>query len=270
MTKQKKTVYEIVTEQILARLEQGTIPWHKPWRGGAAFEPKSFSSRKPYRGIMRKGEKGTMIVLWKPFIGKQDKDKPADEQRTRFMLRYYHVFNLDQIENLDETKLPADAKPDTDDQLLDFVPIQRCEHIVEHMPDRPEIKHSEQRRAFYQPAGDYVHMPNREHFEAEEPYYSTMFHELAHSTGHKSRLDRPKFALASFGSCDYSKEELVAEFTAAMLCGIAGIENSIIDNASAYIKSWSRKLKEEPKWLVQAAAQAQKASDFILDRKRVA
>jgi len=291
-------VYEIVTEQILKKLEQGVAPWQKPWRGGAAFQPKSFASRKHYRGVnvwllsmaaqefgykspywitykkakelggqVRKGEKGTCVVFWKRFDKPQaTDDMPDDSEETTkrsapFMLRYYYVFNIEQIDGLDESKLPADAiEPD---ETLDFEPIEYCEKIVENMPNKPEIKHSNERRAYYSPLGDFVHLPNKETFISEPEYYSTAFHELAHSTGHKSRLDRPKFAVAAFGENDYGKEELVAEMTAAMLCGVTGIETRTIDNSASYIDNWRRAIKGDSKLVVQAAAQAQKAADYI-------
>ena len=97
-------------------------------------------------------------------------------------------------------------------------------------------------------------------------YYSTLFHELVHSTGHSTRLDRFKDALpAHFGSQSYSKEELVAEMGAAFLCGSSGIVDRVIDNSAAYIASWTRRLKKDPKLVVMAAAQAQKAADYIQD-----
>jgi len=223
-------VYEIVTDKILEKLSRGVAPWHKPWRGGAAFQPKSFASRKAYRGInvwllamaaqdagyqspywitykkakllggqVRKGEKSTLVVFWKMFEREPETDDTGKLQtRAGFMLRYYNVFNIEQIDGLDESKLPADAVPEPD-KVLDFTPIEHCEQIVEQMPNKPEIRHSNERRAYYRPMGDYVHLPSREHFENEPEYYAVAFHELGHSTGNKTRLDRPKFAMASCG-----------------------------------------------------------------------
>jgi antirestriction protein ArdC len=289
------TVYEIVTEQIIQKLDQGVVPWRKPWRGGAGQEPKSFASRKPYRGVnvwlltmaasaagyksnywitykkaselggqVRKGEKSTLVVFWKVF--ERDELDSRGKAKTGFMLRYYRVFCLDQIDGLDESKLPADAKPE-EFESLEFKPIEYCEHIAENMPNKPETRHTEQARAFYNPRDDYVHMPKRETFVGEAEYYSTLFHELGHSTGHKSRLDRSVDGTAAFGSGSYSREELVAEFTACFLCGTAGIEAATIDNSAAYIASWRKRLKDDAKLVVQAAAKAQKAADYILGKK---
>jgi antirestriction protein ArdC len=290
------TVYEIVTQKILDKLDAGVAPWHKPWRGGAAFQPKSFATRKGYRGInvwllsmaaqdagykspywitykkakqlegqVRKGEKSTLVVFWKRTEKEEIDDTGEHYTRASFLLRYYNVFNIEQVDGLDESKLPADAiEPDGD--LLDFEPIECCEHIVQDMPNKPDVQHSTEPRAYYKPSGDYVHLPNRDTFENEPEYYSVAFHELGHSTGHEKRLNRPDMGKAAFGSCDYSKEELVAEMTAAMLCGVAGIDNQTIDNSASYIDNWRRAIKGDSKLVVHAAAAAQKAADYILGK----
>jgi antirestriction protein ArdC len=112
-------------------------------------------------------------------------------------------------------------------------------------------------------------MSLKEQFKSEESYYATLFHELSHSTGHKKRLNRDTVTDgAMFGSHSYSKEELVAEFSSSFLCGVAGIDKEeLTKNTAAYIESWSRKLKANPKWLVSACGQAAKAANFILDIK---
>ncbi|MDA2931531.1 zincin-like metallopeptidase domain-containing protein [Acidobacteria bacterium AH-259-O06] len=110
-------------------------------------------------------------------------------------------------------------------------------------------------------------MPPAEVFTGDAEYYSTIFHELTHSTGHKSRLNRlDTDNLAPFGSRDYSQEELVAEMGAAFLCGHCRIENRTIDNSAAYIQGWLRRLRNDKGLVIFAAAQAQKAADFILGK----
>ena len=114
---------------------------------------------------------------------------------------------------------------------------------------------------------DIVAMPDRARFDTEAGYYATLFHELTHATGHASRLNRPTLTeSAGFGSNPYGREELVAELGAAFLCGHAGIENTI-QNSAAYLQNWLEALQNDNKLIVQAAAQAQKASDFILGTK---
>ena len=169
-------------------------------------------------------------------------------------MRYYSVFNLEQTEGLD---IP---KP----QTRDFPPIKKAEQVIHEMPSAPVIEHN-QPQAYYQPSDDVVNMPKSNLFESDEEYYSTLFHELSHSTGHESRLNRDEISkISPFGSHDYSKEELVAEMGSAFLCGCCGIEPSTIENQAAYIQNWLTKLQRNKKWLIYAAAKAQKAADFIL------
>ncbi len=294
LTQNKSDVYQIVTDQILKALDEGTVPWRKPWRGGSAGRPKSLSTRKPYNGInvwllsmsaqaagyescywvtykkaqdlggqVRKGEKSTIAVFWKKLEKEKVTDSGTIEKDEFFVMRYYRVFNLDQCDNLDPDKLPVDAKPEIDETELDFEPIAACEQIVANMPNCPAITHSGDPQAYYRPSADIVNMPNKTKFESESFYYSVLFHELSHSTGHSSRLNRQDKSIAAFGSVKYGKEELVAEFASCMLCGIAGIESATIDNSAAYIDSWSKAIKKDRKLVVQAASAGQKAADFI-------
>src|SRR5262245_3273838 len=119
--------------------------------------------------------------------------------------------------------------------------------------------------AYYRPSTDTVNMPQRELFPKAEHYYSVLFHELTHSTGHMSRLNRETLRdMLTFGDTNYGKEELVAEMGAAYLCGVAGIVNETVDNSAAYIQGWLSKLRKDKRILIQAAAQAQRATDYIL------
>ena len=131
------------------------------------------------------------------------------------------------------------------------------------MPNKPEIAHSGAPTAYYKPKSDIVHMPNKTKFESESYYYSILFHELSHSTGHSSRLNRQSKSVAAFGSVEYGKEELVAEFASCMLCAIAGIESATIENSASYIDNWSKAIKKDRKLVVQAASAGQKAADYI-------
>lgn len=285
-----KNVYEIITERIMDQLEKGTVPWHKPWGGAAQGDPQNLISKKPYHGInyfltacqgysspywltykqasemkgsVRKGEKGTPVIYWN-WIQRTKKESPdSGEEITKNIpfLRYYTVFNSDQCD-LPEGKVPSIEMPNNP-----LSPIESCEKITSRMPKRPEIRYGEQ-RAYYRPSSDSVNMPKFNTFNSAEEFYSTLFHELTHSTGHASRLNRSGITeLTYFGSCNYSKEELVAEMGAAFLCGHVGIENKTIDNSASYINSWLSKLKNDKKLVIVAAAQAQKAADYILDKK---
>jgi antirestriction protein ArdC len=130
------------------------------------------------------------------------------------------------------------------------------------MPNPPAFEQDS--RAAYVPSKDTVTMPSRAAFDSQAEYYSTLFHELTHSTGHPKRLAREGIEkIQPFGSEDYSKEELVAEMGSAMLCGAAGIEKATISNSAAYLRSWTNRLKADSRLVVSAARAAQEAADYI-------
>jgi len=282
--KEKRDAYQMVTDAVLAKLDEGVAPWHKPWNAAQGM-PMSLSTGRAYRGInvlllgmqfrssrwwgtykqiaarggqVRKGEKGTHVVLWKP-IEKRDK-ATGDVTDKYLVLRYYTVFNLDQCDGI--------ADPDADAPKGEPVePIQACEDIWNGYTMRPEVKHGGG-SAHYSPTLDYIAMPARDSFHSAEGYYATLFHEGVHSTGHSSRLNRKDAFGGGFGSARYGHEELTAEFGAAMLCAIAGIEPNI-DQHAAYIASWRKAIADDPKLVVQAAARAQKAADYMLGAEPV-
>ena len=279
-------VYEIITERILGKLEEGTVPWRKPWQGGEAGMPRNLQTGHPYRGInvfllaaagyassywltfrqarqrggsVRAGEHGTPVVFWKWHHAQEQDAEDRRRQRRIPFLRYYTVFNLEQC---DGVSVPVTSMP----PQHELSPIQRCEEVVAGMPDAPAIQRG-RTKAAYLPTRDTILMPARSAFESAEAYYATLFHELAHATGHARRLARPAVMdSVAFGSHAYSKEELVAEMGAAFLCGHTGIEATTLENAAAYIDSWLRVLRGDSRMIVQAATLAQKAADFILGR----
>jgi antirestriction protein ArdC len=280
----RKDVYQVITDRILGLLSQDIVPWHRPWIA-EQDAPKNHVSGHEYRGInpflllctgyerqewltfnqakrldarVRKGEHGFPVIFWSVQEKKVKKDGKDAIHRFAF-LKYFTVFNVEQIDGID---LPPKKTFE-----MTWKPIERCESVVAGMPKAPPIMHREV-RAYYRPATDEVNLPARERFSKREEYYSTAFHELTHATGHTSRLGRPGIMdVAMFGGTDYSKEELVAEMGASFLCAHCGIEQATIDNSAAYIKGWLRKLRDDPKMVVSAAAQAQKAADFILGQK---
>lgn len=277
----KFDIYEIVTQKIIDLLETGVIPWQIPWRTASGM-PRNLVSLRAYNGInfwlllcrkdsipfyltfeqvksfggtIRKGEKSTMIVFWKLL---RSEDEAAEDKVTP-LLRYYHVFNISQTEGIDEKRIP---KTDAFDH--DFNPVEVAESIIKKWADCPKIIKGSN-SAFYDPRFDNVCIPSPRTFFSDHQYYSTLYHELVHSTGHSKRLDRhAKIKDHNFGSHDYSQEELVAEMGAAYLCGLTDIQQQTIENNAAYIKSWIRTFKNDPKVLIMAAAQAQKAVDYIL------
>jgi len=274
-------VYEIITTKIIEQLEAGVVPWCKPW---SAKPPANLLSQKEYRGLntfllgsqgyasrywltfnqakklggyIRKGEKSSLVVFWN--IGEErtivNRETGAERKSKPILLRYYSVFNLTQTEGIAE-KLGLDKQTPVVPSISD------CEAIVSRMPNPPAREQSA--RAFYRPANDSVGMPARELFSSPEAFYATLFHELTHSTGHTSRIGREGIEqLNTFGSESYSREELIAEMGAAMLCGVTGISPAVLDNSAAYLANWIQVLKGDSKLLVQAASAAQKAADYI-------
>jgi antirestriction protein ArdC len=178
-------------------------------------------------------------------------------QKSSFpMWKSYIVYNRDQCEGLPEY-VPQEQSG--------AAPIESAQSIVDGMKNAPRITVCDSDRAFYMPSADSITMPRLAQFYNAESYYSTMFHEMAHSTGHKSRLNRPGVMESQgFGSESYSKEELVAEITAAFLCGEAGILDKVEQNSKAYVQNWASRIGKEPKILLDAIGQAQKAADCIL------
>jgi antirestriction protein ArdC len=273
------TAYDVVTESIIKQLESGVAPWRKPWR---TEMPANLVSKKEYRGInifllaclgygsrywltyrqaqalggsVRNGEHGSKVVFWKIHeYRKENSETGETENYKSILLRYYSVFNLEQCEGI---KSPEPA--------MVISPIEQCESIVRSMPNPPGFARDSQ--ACYRPSIDTVGMPAISAFHSSEEYYSTLFHELTHSTGHPSRIARDGIMNHNpFGSEDYSKEELVAEMGAAMLCGVAGIESRTLENSASYLQSWINKLKSDSRLIVSTASQAQKAADYILAR----
>lgn len=274
-----RDTYALVTSRIIEQLEQGVVPWRKPWSGGLL--PQNLASGHEYRGInvfvlgccapyaspywltfkqarelggsVKKDEKGWPIVFWS---WKEREQSDGTVERYGF-LRRYTVFNAEaQCEGIDTPEVCPE------DPLWDS--IEAAEEIVRGYEGGPRIEHNGYGAA-YNPPADTVRMPERRSFGAPADYFSTLFHELGHSTGHASRLARPGITKpTNFASHAYSKEELVAEMTAAFLCGEAGIVQDTLDNSAAYIATWLDRLRNDKRLVIQAAAKAQKGADLIL------
>ena len=269
-------IYAEVTSRIIDQMEQGIIPWQKPWI--ASGQAISRSTGKPYSllnqmilgkpgeyvtfkqcqaegGKVRKGEKSQMVVFWK-FIEQEDEE--TGEKKQVPFLRYYSVFHIDQCEGLAAKhmpSLPLTANADETAESLIAAYVQRS---------GVRVKHQEGDRAFYTPSADTVTLPLLAQFAETAEYYSTAFHELTHSTGHASRLNRLE-NVAFFGSEAYSKEELVAEIGAAALVNHAGLETAnSFRNSAAYVQNWLKVLQEDKRFIVSAAGKAEKAVSLIL------
>jgi antirestriction protein ArdC len=263
-------VYEMVTNQIIEKLEEGTIPWKKPWKNGGAV---NWKTQKAYRGIntmllqegeyatfkqikeaggkVKKGSKSHLVVFWK-WLEKEEEDGSIEKIP---FLRYYRVFEINtQVDGLQSKR---------EEQTFEHDPLEESEKVFKGYINCPTYSW-ERSGAWYKPGQDHINVPPIKDFKRIEEYYTTLFHEMIHSTGHKSRLNREGIVnLNGFGSESYSKEELVAEMGASMLAGISGISEMTIDNSAAYIQSWLNALKEDKTMVVKAAAQAQKAVDLI-------
>jgi antirestriction protein ArdC len=277
-------VYNKITERIISQLEAGVVPWEKTWTGGL---PINYVSRRPYSGVnlltlpgsgeyitfnqlqdvnhikskkgeplakIKKGSHGYPVVFFK--LNKYE-DKATKEEKVIPFIRYTTVFALTDIEGL-ESKI----------QQIENNPIEEAEKIVSGFQE-VSIKHEDSTKAYYSPSMDYVNVPEINCFTTAENYHSVLFHELVHSTGHKTRLNRFENSAASsmFGSESYSFEELVAEIGAAMLCGITGID-STLENSASYIQSWLKVLKGDNKMVIKAASKAQDAANYIQGIKK--
>lgn len=283
-------VYEVVTKEILERIDQGVIPWQITWSRRHA--DRNGVSNREYRGIntiltsmkgfaqtdwytMRQIRDGgwrlkegrqrmTTVCFFKKYIPSKTQEDAIlevlgvpNKSGARLTLRYYGVFNREQIDGLPE--LP----PDDD---VEFNPIEECEKVIEEFADRPQIRYGGG-QPYYSPSQDYVQMPPKGDFDSPEEFYAALFHELVHSTGHASRTGRTEGQRHKFGSTDYAREELTAEIGAAMLCRHCGITKTF-ENAVAYLQSWRAVLCNDKKCVVIAAQRAQKAVDYMLNLKQ--
>lgn len=271
-----QTIYSEITQSIIEQLEQGAAPWIKPWKADSSAD-KNLVSQKPYQGINRlllgmssmvkgysvpvwasykqwesiganvkKGEKGTKIVFYSP-VTKEDKQTGDIEKYS--VLKTYFVFNAAQVEGIDI--VPAEQ---TDKE---FTAVELAEQRI--IKTGAAISHGGD-AAFYMPSADRIQLPNKSAFDSEANYYATAFHELAHWTGSKNRLDRD-LDKGRFGNPAYAFEELVAEMSAAFLCSDYGIQGEL--RHAGYIGHWLKALRDDSKAVFKAAALAQKAADYI-------
>ena len=271
-------LYQEITDRIITQMEEGVIPWHKPWISGKAIsrttgEPYSllnqmllgrpgeyltFKQCQDAGGKIKKGEKASIVVFWKWI---ETEDEETGEKKEVPFLRYYNVFHISQCEGVTAKHAAETALPDGAE------PIAAAQEIIYDYLDREDVKlfHHEGDRAFYRPSTDEIVLPICKQFFSTAEYYSTVYHELVHSTSHAKRLNRLNQA-AFFGIEDYSKEELIAEIGAAALVNHCGIEtSSSFRNSAAYIQNWLSVLRNDKRFIVSAAGKAEKAVQFILN-----
>lgn len=289
MRSERDDIYTRITNKIVEQLERGVTPWSQPWQAGHAAGAVSKPLRangEPYKGVnvlslwisamekgfdnplwltynqaqelggqVRKGEKGSLVVYANTFTKKEQNDKGEDVEKEIPFLKGYTVFNAQQIDGLPE-KYYARAEPKHSD------PIERIEHAEQFFANtKADIKHGGS-QAFYSPSSDYIQMPDIQAFRDKESYYATLAHEMSHWTRHPSRLDRD-FGRQRFGDAGYAMEELVAEIGSAFTCADLGITPEPRENHAAYLASWLKVLKNDPKAIFTAASHAQKAADHL-------
>ncbi len=279
-------VYQIITDQIIAQLEAGTAPWRQPWklrdwprsirghkyRGVNVFLTAYQGYTSPYwltrkeinqrGGTIRTDERHTKIVFWK-MLRVSNEDDP-EQTKTIPLLRYFRVWNLEQIDGINA---PLSDEPEPEPDLTPQQRHRAATEIVAGYPDRPTITERGD-EAYYVPSTDQVFLPPRARFYDLDGFYAATFHELGHSTGHRSRLNRwakQEDKPGAFGGHAYGREELIAEMTATYLCSEAGIEQTM-PNHAAYLASWINTIREDVRAVVVAAGAAQRAADHILGR----
>lgn len=230
----------------------------------------SFKQVEEMKGNVKKGEKATQIVFWK--VNQYSDTDPETGKETKKsvpLLRYYNVFNLEQCEGITIKDNTPPVVYNSND------PIEISETVInEYGRLQPALtmRVQESPQAYYMPAKDLVNMPDIKQFESSEAFYATYFHELGHSTGHETRLNRKEITAGTsyFGGNDYGQEELTAELTAAFICADIGLNNETQENRSAaYLKNWMHSIKADKKLFIMAAGRASKAANLILNRKEV-
>lgn len=285
-------VYQMVTDRILEMMNKGIIPWEKPWHFGAIDDGEtlaiSYTSRRAYSllnqwllgepgeyltfnqisergGKVKRGEKSKMVVFFKQsqFVKKND---DGEEEVVNYpLLKYYNVWHINQTEGIEskvkvvehEVKKGPEADSEAEKIILGYLMREATLKFVNYKPSG---------RAFYSPSEDKVVVPMLGQYDSNSEYYSTAFHELTHSTMKESRCNREsENARAFFGNHDYSREELVAEMGAAMLCSHSGVESKhSFKNSVAYLQNWMEALKNDNKMIVWAAGRAEKAAKYII------
>jgi antirestriction protein ArdC len=284
-------LYQQVTSKIIACLEKGTVPWQKTWVQHGL--PKNFHTGHYYQGInllllsmngfelpwyltfkqamslggsIRKGEKSSLVVYYEPLLMDSNHKRVTadqattidpDELRRSWVLRSHRVFNIEQTEGISY---------DRPEQGSQHAVIESCELVIAGMKRPPTISHQKGHSPCYYPRRDTIELPPIREYVSAQAYYAVLFHELVHSTGHVSRLQRKGIAeVTRFGDEVYSQEELVAELGASYLCTKCRIDSSeLVENSASYLHSWIKALKGDKRLIFSASTQAIQAVEYIL------
>ena len=270
----KTDIYDIVTNRIIEKLENGCIPWVKPWEtentldkniktgnaynginriilGMSGYQSNVWGSFKQWKDLganVKLHEKGTAIVFYKPVSGVKVTSE-GDEIIYNSVFTTSYIFNAEQVEGIEIKPRNIEDKP-----FLNNVDI---DNMV--LNTGANIRHSGN-SAYYRPSEDYINMPVKSDFNDEAGYYATLLHELTHWSGAKHRLDRTKGK--RFGDTQYAFEELIAELGSAFLCEKYAVKGDI--RHEGYIQSWLQALKNDNKMIFKASAYAQKSTDYIV------
>lgn len=278
-------LYQVITDKVIAQLEQGDVgKFELPWHNSVAADMPRSVNGPYYRGVntlllwlrtqtsgyqspvwgtykswaghgaqVRRGEHGTMIVFWKSDVVPVEKRKDEKDDGKRLLLRYYDVFNSDQVDGWTPPAIAEHDKLDDNERIIAAEAFFKATGA--------KVVHGGN-KAFYAPSRDEIHLPPFCEFKDPLGYYATLGHETVHWTGHDSRLDR-KLNNTRFGNAAYAMEELIAEWGSAFLCANLGIANEPRADHAQYLQSWLKVLKQDKKALFTAAGQAQKAVDFL-------
>lgn len=290
-----------VTEKICQMLEQGVNPWRKPWtangqdcamsyttgraysflnqlyimaQGGKSGEYLTFKQAKALGGNVRKGARSKVIVFWTVCSSRKAKDTNEDGEEVEItitkeyqypVLKKYHVFHIDDCEGIKSKRQPGEAVKVTETTAPEIAAVADAfakSYVNKYGIDLQEIDTD---RAYYRPSADYVQVPRREQYPNTNEFFSTLYHELTHSTGHPSRLNRFNTGIVASDG-DYSREELTAELGAAYCLAHIGIENdNATKNSAAYLAGWAKHLRNNPREFTAAAGRAEKACAMILN-----
>lgn len=286
-------VYQRITDVIIERLNEGVIPWRQPF-STTYVRPRNAQSMRPYNGLnelllcgfsqpyfltyqqalqmggqVKKGAKGIPVVYWNKTYKTADGKSVDPSGITDFegitvkgFLKYFIVFNIKDIDGLKivlpEPPVRAEAHS-----------IDMCEQVIDNMANRPLIENGSV--ACYSPSRDTITIPRIDEFTTSADYYAVLFHELIHSTGHPTRLNREEGMRNKFGSQKYAFEELVAEIGSAYLCADCQIDcKPLEDNTVAYIQNWIEVLSNDTKMIVNASSKSRKAASYISAEQAVA
>ena len=223
----------------------------------------SYKEWKGHNCYVKKGQKATLVIYYKTlqFEGKGLKENGDPETYTVPFMRCWPVFNLNQVQGENSQWEAKKEKKEPDTKV---VPKEKADSLVKNT--KVKIKNIDDNRAYYHTKQDYINMPRVENFYDTKGYYGTLFHELTHSTGHESRLNRKMEG--KFGSPSYAFEELVAELGASFLCGLQGLEKAPRIDHARYLNSWIKALKEQEGAILKASGFASKAVDWIQEQSK--